>query len=187
MGLGAEAAFGLGNHVAFRGGIGTFPFTVTSEFDKIEYTIDPPSQVANVGLDFYPSADGAFRLSVGAMMRSEVALEGRLTGAVEVGGQTYPADQVGSLSGTVENNEIAPYATLGFGRTYASGVGFFMEIGAGVVGEPTLTLTASGPISGNAQFQDSLERERAETEEDLGTYLKFHPIVSFGISFGFGS
>src|SRR5688572_30050276 len=170
FGLGAEIAIGLGSHLAIRGGAGLLPFEYNSEFDGVAFSIKPPEQTSNIGIDLFPSAGGAFRLSVGAMFRSDILLTGDLTQPVEVGNRTFTPQEIGTLHGTIKSSSVAPYATLGFGRHQARGLGFFFEVGAGMMGEPDVILTnTGGTFSDQAEMHNQLAIEEQNAEEDMGT------------------
>jgi hypothetical protein len=187
FGLGAEAAIGLGSHLAIRGGGGVLPFEYNSEFDGVAFSIGAPKTAANVGIDLFPSSSGAFRLSVGALFRSNILLTGELTQPAEIGNRTFTSQELGTLSGEVAGASVAPYGTIGFGRHQASGLGFFFEVGAAMMGEPTVTLASTGgTMSSSNEMNDQLRAEETRAEDDMGAFLKFHPIINFGVSFGLG-
>jgi hypothetical protein len=184
LGLGVEAAIGLGRFLAIRGGLGVMPFDVNGTVSDIKYSVAPPHTIGNIGADLFFGGSG-FRVSGGLLFKShETALTGELLGNVEINGQTYAGSELGTLVGTIEHDETAPYATIGYGRLASRGVGFFMDLGAAFIGEPTFALDATGPIRTNAQFQANLEQERLDAEADMQKYLKVLPIVSFGLRVG---
>jgi hypothetical protein len=184
LGIGAEAAFAPTGSFALRGGIGILPVEFSRTYSDVDYTSEPTSPIANIGVDFYPGG-GSLRLGAGMLFLSEpTTLGGEYTGSVNIGGQTYQGSQVGTLSGELDHGSTAPYAIVGWGRHTGSGIGLFLDLGAAFMSDPTLELTATGPIANDATFQANLEREEDEAEEAAQDYLKILPIVSIGVRIG---
>jgi hypothetical protein len=181
LGLGGEISVRLTNNLGVRGGMGVIPVEYEGEWDDLGYTITPTSPLTNIGIDVYPMG-GGFRIGGGLLFFTEqTTLFGQHTGQVEIGGNMYQGSDLGTLTGSLDHGAMAPYAILGFGRTTARGMGLFLDLGAAFLEEPSLTLTASGPIAGNAQFQADLEEHRRQAEEDAATYLRVLPIISVGL------
>ena len=67
-------------------------------------------------------------------------------------------------------------------------IGAFLSVTgpAAFLGDPALTLRADGPISGDAEFQANLERERQAVQEDLDRWVKVYPILNLGLRVGIG-
>ncbi|HUF50697.1 MAG TPA: hypothetical protein VMN60_07690 [Longimicrobiales bacterium] len=184
LGIGGELSLGLTGRLAVRGGIGVLPFEVNRSYSDVDYTIEPTSPLANVGIDFYPGL-GGLHIGGGLLLVSQpTTLTGEYTGTVDIGGRTYTGAEVGTLTGELDHGSSAPYLLLGFGRHTGAGFGFFADLGAAFMKDPALTLEASGPAANNQQFQDDLERERAEAEADAKEFLKILPILSLGVRIG---
>jgi hypothetical protein len=60
-----------------------------------------------------------------------------------------------------------------------------MDFGVAFVGDPDVTLSASGPISFVPGIEEDLEKEARAIEEDAAPYLKYWPILSFGVRLPF--
>ena len=198
IGLGGEVAVGVGSHLAIRGGLGMLPSTIDGTFSDISYSIDPPSSIWNIGVDLYPGL-GSFHLSAGLLNRKQYDITADKSGDVDVGDQTYQGDV--HLEGFLANaKETAPYIGIGFGRVANKGIGLFFDIGAAQMGDANIEFTnkstctvTSGPGAGQPcpsqngkTFQQSANDEATKAEEDVGTYLKWHPILQIGLRFGFG-
>lgn len=204
LGVGGELALGLGSRLQIRGGIGTVPAEPTFTFSDMEYTVNPPSTIWNVGVDLFPFG-GGFHISAGLLNRPRYEIEMNGTGSQEVGGQTYNG-QI-HLVGFLENEkETAPYVGIGFGKVSSRGIGLFFDLGASPMGEPNIEfttadcfITGSGPAGGqrcpasNGQpdpngtaFRASANAEANNAEADVGQFLKWHPIVQIGLKVGFG-
>ena len=188
LGLGGELAYGLNEKIVLRGGLGAFPVDYDGEFDGVEYKVTPPSMMANLGIDLYPTG-GSFRLMAGLLFRDGdfTAGTGSLAdyeGSIEIGDGVY--DQDGFLNGIITSNSTAPFVGLGFGRHTASGLGLFMDFGLAFTGDPDVTLSASGPIALVPGIDEDLEKEARAIEEDADAYLKYWPILSIGVRLPFG-
>lgn len=184
LGLGAEAAIGLGRQIGLRGGFSVQPWEPSRTFDDIEYTLDLASPSYHALLDVYPFG-GGFRLS-GGLVRfgSQHEVRAEPTEPVEVGGREYTPEQIGVLTGRFGTNETVPYLGIGFGRLAGRrGVGLVIDAGLGFQGEPDVRLSASGPISELPQFRQDLAEEVEEIEDDVGLF-RFYPALSIGIVIG---
>ncbi len=182
LGLGGELELNLNRHLGVRGGIGSVPVKPTANFDNVKYTIEPPSTLKNVGIDLYP-AGGGFWLSGGFLFQHDVALSAEPAGNYEIDGTTYTPDQVGKLTATFDYTSTAPYATIGFASRGRIGLTF--DIGAAMMGEPTVRLVSTGgSLSGDVNFQERVQNAEGEIQTDAGKYMKILPILSLGIRVG---
>jgi len=186
-GVGAEGALSLTDYLALRGGVGSFFFEFDGEMDDVDYTVTPPSLTGTVGIDFYPSG-GSFRLVGGVMFRNgDVEMEtGDLAqeGGIEIGNAEYT--EAGSLFGTVASKSAAPYAGFGFGRHTSGGFGVFFDLGVAFVGDPDVTLRARGALADAPGIQENLDLEAQKIEDDTAPYLKYWPVLNFGLKIPVG-
>ena len=187
LGLGGEAAVELNRSVVLRGGFGVFPLDFTGEYSEVSYTVTPPSSIGNVGIDLYPGGRG-FRIVAGIMSRSgdvEI-LSGDLSegSPVQIGDEEY--NQPGTISGVLKSKSTAPFVGIGFGRHTAPGFGLFLDFGVAFVGDPEVSLDASGPVRDVPGFLENLRKEEREIEEVGGGLLKYWPVFSVGIRLGIG-
>ena len=197
LGIGAEAALGLGSNLAVRGGIGLLPIErdASSFWDAggndVDLTIKLPEKWYNVGLDLY--LGGGFRIGGGMLFKpDDPTLTGTLSGtaSIEIGGQTYTASDVAEVVGSVDSKSQAPYAIIGFGKHVKSGVGLFLDLGVAFLGDSPVTLTATkgnATVINSPDFQSRLRQEEATLEADLPTWArKYWPILNVGIKVGIG-
>lgn len=187
LGFGGEAAVELNRSVVLRGGFGVFPLDFTGEYSEVSYTVTPPSSIGNVGIDLYPGGRG-FRIVAGIMSRSgdvEI-LSGDLSegSPVQIGDEEY--NQPGTISGVLKSKSTAPFVGIGFGRHTAPGFGLFLDFGVAFVGDPEVSLDASGPVRDVPGFLENLRKEEREIEEVGGGLLKYWPVFSVGIRLGIG-
>jgi hypothetical protein len=186
LGLGGEVGVRLMNLVVLRGGAGILPVSFSGELGQsdLQFNVKPTSPLANVGLDL---SLGDFGLRVGGGMLflpNGTEIEGRYTGTVNFGGRQYDGSQIGDLTGLLDHGSTAPYVKIGFGSMTGRGMNIFMDLGAGFLTEPSLTLSASGPARNDPQFQNSLEQERVSIEENARKYMRILPIFSLGVRYG---
>ena len=181
LGFGAEAALGLNDNVVIRGGIGSFVVDFDGDYGDIPFTVTPPSLTTTLGIDLYPRG-GSFRIMGGLMYRGEdIRLDSEFEPgeSVEIGDNEY--DEGGSLHGELDTKSTAPFVGIGFGRHTSGGFGVTLDLGVAFVGEPDVTLTAGGALGQAGDIDQDLEKEIQEVEDDVGSYLQYWPILSFGL------
>ena len=185
-GLAGNVAFALGQSAQIRGSVGIMPIEPSWTISDIDVTAELPSSFIFAGIDFFPSGSG-FRIGGGIMLKpDDPILTGELTGPVEIGDQTYTSNEVGTLTGTADMKEMAPYVMIGFGKHASAGMGLFLDLGAAFVGESVLSLESEGgTLSNNAQFQAELQREEADWQEKMDKF-KIYPILNIGLRVGIG-
>ena len=140
-------------------------------------------------LDWSPL--GPFRITAGIVgANNKLDVTGVPTGGTfTINGTTYPASDVGNLSGTIKPaNRVAPYLGLGYGNVAGAGVNFFFDIGVMFQGSPKSTLTANCGQALNAgqcaQLQNNVAAEQQMLDDKLSKY-KYYPVANIGISIGF--
>lgn len=186
LGLGADAGLALGERLVIRGGVGVLPFEITGTLDDIEMTLELPRTWYNLGVDLYLT--GPMRIGAGFLFKSDdVLLSATPTTPQEIGGQEFTPEQIGTLTGTLDNGDRAPYVLIGFGKHTASGFGLTLDLGLAFQEETLVTLDASGgTLSDDPQFRDRLDAEETRIENDLPTYIDLWPILSLGFRIGLG-
>jgi hypothetical protein len=190
LGVGVEGEYAPNQFLGVRLGVNYFTYDFDDDVRNINYDFDLNLRSISALLDWHPFPFlGEFRISGGLLYnRNELEAIGRpRTGDVFIiGDNVFAADQVGTLRGDIEFNEIAPYLGVGwdssFGKDHA--LGFVFELGALFQGSPDVRLAADGPVSGDATFQRELERERQELQDDVDDF-KVYPVVSLGVVYRF--
>jgi hypothetical protein len=187
LGIGVEASYRINRNLGLRAGGNYLEFSRDATIENIDYKATPHFESGTVILDLYPTGE-SFHLSGGLLLnRNEGRLNARLNQDIEIGGQTYTPAQVGSLVGTVDFKKTAPYVGLGFaGRGRVS---ILFDLGVGFTGTPRVDLVGVTPLTGaeKAEFDARVAQELAEVQANIEdkSYLKLHPVVSFGIRVGF--
>jgi len=195
LGLGAEAALGVGERLVLRGGVGFMPFELDVSDDLeagtgVDATLTLPSTMYNIGADLYLGS--SFRIGGGMLFRSDdpeltVTLTGSAT--TEIGDETYTATEVSEIQGFLISKSSAPYVLIGFGKHTSSGIGLFVDLGVAFMGTSEVELSASGDptIVNSPEFQAELRQEETNIQEDIGTYTEYWPILNIGLRFGLGN
>jgi hypothetical protein len=186
MGLGGSVIVGLTSNLNVRGTAGLIPTEPTFTVDDVDFTADLPAFM-RATLEFYPT--GFFYLAGGGLFvtkSGEISVEGTFTGSQDFDGNTYTAAEVGTLTGLFSLSSAMPYLGIGFGNPVGGGFGFGLDLGVGFGSVPGVELGATGPIASNATFQNDLAAREAEFEEDIPEMLKYYPVVSLSLSYGFG-
>ncbi len=186
LGLGADAGLALGERLVVRGGVGVLPFEITGTIDDIDLTLELPRTWYNLGVDLYLT--GAMRIGAGYLFRSDdVLLSATPTTPQDIGGQEFTPEQIGTLTGTLDNGERAPYVLIGFGKHTSSGFGLTLDLGLAFQEQTRVSLDASGgTLSNEPEFRDRLDQEETNFENDLPTYIDLWPILSLGFRIGLG-
>jgi len=187
LGAGIDAAYGFGKF-AVRAGGGFFPVEPEGNFSDVDYTVTLPGPLFTAGIDY--NLIGPVRLTAGMLFGAQkTELVADYTGSgdksIDIGGEDYTAAEIGRLTGVFETSSAAPYLGLGLGRHFRRGVGIVLDLGVAFLGEPSLTLRATGSPN-NAQLQRDLNAEAAEVMDDLEKYTRLYPILSLGLKFGIG-
>ena len=175
-----DAAVGLSRFNYNRSGI------YTSNGDDIPYSGNLRFQTIPVLLDYYPF-HGVFRITGGMMVNqndiSAVASGG--SGTYTINGDTYTAQQVGTLTAHIGWRRIAPYLGIGWGSKAARHAGFSMgfDVGALVTGSPHVTLTASNPTD-NTQLASDVAAAQAKANNQASSY-RFWPVIGLRVGYAF--
>ena len=181
MGVGVDAAISPAPGIGLRAGANIMPVEINGAFSDVDFTVNLQSPQMTAMVDLYPF--GGFRLSGGLRYSSSnIVLAGDVTQAVDLGGTNYTLD---SLVGTIVTPDIAPYVGIGFGNPAKRGLGIFIDLGVAYQGAPELDLDAFGNATALPGFATNLEAERLDIEDALGTYFRFYPVISLGLSIGF--
>ncbi len=184
LGVGVDLAVSLVDRVGFRAGANIFPFDIGVSTSDVDYTIALPSPQFTVMADLFLA--GSFRLTGGLLVSSaDLTLEGDFTGTVDIGDDTYTAEEVGTLTGAIVTNDVSPYVGIGVGRVAGSGFGFLLDLGVAFQGTPGVALAADGPIASDPAFQADLEAERQDIEDDVDIF-RYYPVITLGFSIGIG-
>jgi hypothetical protein len=184
QGLGLEATWRPVPYLDLRVGGSRYNYDTTRDDTGIEYNLDIDLS------SFYATANlrvplSPFRVTAGIVSNGN---EGRFlsldSGSYTIGDVTYPAAEVGSLSGKASFDSFAPYAGVGLDFRVFDTFGLHFDTGVMYQGAANVSIAASGPIAGDPTFQQNLELERQALEDELDDY-KLYPVIAASFSFNF--
>ncbi len=184
LGVGIEGTWAPLPWFDLRGGANTFSFDADGTEAGIDYDgeIDLRSFYATANLRVPLSP---FRFTAGLYNNgNEISLRSRAGDSFEIGNQTYTAAEVGTLRAGADFDTLAPYVGVGLDFRLADTIGLNFDAGVLQQGSASVSMSADGPLAGDALFQAELESERAELEDELDDY-DLYPVVSIGISWNF--
>jgi len=185
LGLGGELTTGITTNVNARVGINTLDFDFDDEFDDIEYDVGLDFSSVSALVDWHIFSD-SFRIS-GGVISMDHNLDLDATGPAgeseTIGDNTYTWADIGTLSGSVEVDDLAPYVGIGWGDPINSGRrwGFYCDLGVAFTNSPDVKLTATGVAAGLAA---DVQKELDDIEDDLDSF-KFYPVLSLGLYYRF--
>ncbi len=186
LGFGGELTTGITSNVNARVGVNTLDMDFDDKFDDVEY---------DAGIDFFSVSalvdwyvfNNNFRISGGVIsMDHKVDIDATPTVSEEIGGVTYTAAEIGTLSGDIEVDDLAPYVGVGWGDPINSGRrwGIYCDLGVAFTNAPDVDLSANGTLASDSTFQANLARERKDIEDDVDA-LRFYPVLSLGLYYRF--
>ena len=186
LGAGLEAETSFSDTIGGRIGINYFEYDFNGTKDDIDYDFDVTLFSVSALLDWHPFK-GGFRVSGGVLYNgNEIDADARSSATYEIGNSTYSASQVGSLTGEIDFNDIAPYAGVGWDTSFGKSGKFGLLVDAGVLyqGSPEVDFTANGPIASNQAFLNDLAREEEDLENEIDEY-EYYPVISIGFAYRF--
>lgn len=187
LGIGPELTWRASPLLSLRANATFLSVSHSVDGDDISYDGDIGLASGGVMVDLHPFKSG-FRVSGGLRYSgNKVDLLGtpNPTEVVEVGGQSYTGAEIGTLSGKVEANDIAPSLTIGYASNATRGLKFGVELGAMFMGKPRINdLKATGPAAEYPEFQDAIDQEERDIEDDMDK-VQVYPILQLSIGYAF--
>jgi hypothetical protein len=186
LGVGLEGIVSIIPQFNARVGANTFSYSYDGTESDIKYDIDLKLLTFAGLVDWFPFNNG-FRVSAGAMInKNKLDLEATSSASYDIGGTTYTAAQVGTLTSKLDFKNLAPYVGIGFGNPFGSDSNWSFSLDLGVMfqGSPDLSVETTGTLANNAAFQANLAKEKQELEDDLDK-AKYYPVIAIGISYRF--
>jgi hypothetical protein len=182
-----EAQAELTPNIQLRGGYNYFQYNHDDSYDDIRYNGDLDLSTVGAFVDFRPFG-GSFIITGGAYFGEKtLGLTAEPGQTYQIGGQTYSSAQVGTLSGSADLEDTAPFVGLGWDTTFQGNgnIGFKLIAGAMFTGSPDVELTSTGgSLSNDPTFQSNLATEEQNLEDDVDDY-KVYPVVQAGLTFRF--
>ncbi len=141
-------------------------------------------------LTYYATANfrfplSPFRITAGAYSnQNSVELISIDSPLFDIGGTTYTAADVGTLSSTTTFDSTSPYLGAGFDFSMFGKLGLNLDFGVLWQGDPKISLTADGLLANDPTFLNDLNTELNQLSDEVDN-LKAYPVVSMGINFSF--
>ena len=193
LGHGAEVVLITSEVFSLRAGAGLMGFdaditSFSGLADNRTGTFAVPKSVYTLGADL---AVGNFRLGGGVLYKRHdpvYAITLRSGAEIDIGENTYTAPEVTRLSTTFMSESWAPYVLVGLGQHVGRGLGIFLDAGVAFLDEPDLAMSATGEgrVLATRRFRRDLRAEEEALRSDAGDLVKYWPILSLGVQFGFG-
>lgn len=184
LGLGVEYTYQINELVSARASINGSSYSFDDSKSGIDYSLSLDFDSIAVGVDFHPG-NKSTRFSIG-FLSNDNAINARNnpTQSFNIGGTTYTAAEVGTLSAGIGFDSVAPYAGIGWNWMRDKNVGVTLDIGVVSQGSPSVRISADGPILGDPQFNADIAAEERELEADLDDF-DLYPFASLGFVFRF--
>ncbi|MEM9058034.1 MAG: hypothetical protein AAGD86_11180 [Pseudomonadota bacterium] len=181
LGIGVEVSKPLPANFALRAGVNTLNYEYDDTINEIDYESDLKLRSVAGYLDWRPFAS-PFRLTGGLVYnQNEITGVGAADGTYTLDGVTFNAADVGTLSGNVGFDTVAPYVGLGFNVPVAPTFRISFDAGVLFQGEPQVDLSADGAIASDPRFIQALEAEERDFQEEVEDFELF-PVLSIGLS-----
>lgn len=190
-GLGAHVSIPIQPQLNARLGINALEYDYEGSTSDLDYDFDLKLRTFDVLLDYFPR-DSGFRITGGIVFNgNEIDAIGLPTagGTYTLNGRTYSTATAGTLTGTVDFRDVAPYLGIGWGNAVAhqKGWGFSADLGVMFQGSPRTSLTSTGctaPAAVCAQLAADVAAENAELNDELDDF-KTYPVVRIGATYVF--
>lgn len=186
-GIGGEITVGLNDNFNFRTGVNAFSYEYNGTESDVEYDFDLKLLSFPLLVDWHPFYGSGFRLTAGAYINSnELESTAVPTGTYDIGGVDYDAGDVGSLTGDVDFNSVAPFLGIGWGNAVGEDTRLSLALDLGVMfqGSPDVDLDANGARASDDDFLANLKKEEESLEDDIEIF-KYYPVVMLGLTYKF--
>lgn len=192
LGYGVDAGLSLNSKVTLRGGIAFSPEELpfaniipTDDIGGLDYTLLVPTTTLQAGVDV--KLLGPLKIMGGLIYRSEdLRARSDVSGSYQIGNETYT--QTGEILATLDQNEILPYAGIGFGTVTGSGIGLYVDLAIAYSGEAEVVMSASDNLESIPGFTTELQREADQFLTDLPSFAdNLYPVLQVGLRFGLGN
>ncbi len=186
LGLGGEFTTAIRSDINVRGGINALNLDFDDqEIEDVEFDLGIDLSSYSVLVDWY-AFNSSFRISGGIIsMDNEVELEAKPSENIEIGDVEFTPDQVGTLYGSIESDEVAPYVGIGWGNplTKSRRWGFTCDFGVAFTSTPDVTIDARGGIEPPG-FDEELAKLQGDIE-DFFDKFKLYPVIAVSFFYRF--
>lgn len=184
LGLGLEYTLSLSDRLGLRFGLNGSELGFDAEESGIDYEFDFVWDSMSAAVDFHPRRS-PLRIT-GGLLRNDNRLEAvsQASGGMTIGGTTYSAEDIGTLRGLVEFDDVAPFVGLGWDWSKTKRFGVALDFGVVSQGSPDVSLRADGGAIADPMFESDIEQEEAELQASLEDF-DLLPFATFGLVFRF--
>jgi hypothetical protein len=186
LGLGGEFTTAVTSNINARVGINALDVDFDDqEIENVDFDLGVDLSSYSALVDWYVF-DNSFRLSGGIIsMDNEVDLEARPTEDIEIGDVYYTPAEVGTLYGSIESDEVAPYVGIGWGNplTHSRRWGFTCDFGVAFTSSPDVTIAARGGTRPPG-FDEDLAKLKGDIE-DFFDKFKLYPVIAVSFFYRF--
>ncbi len=177
LGAGLEAGIRVGSNFGIRLDASGLAPTFNRTIQGIPYKLNATLASGGPMADFYPFGNG-FRLTGGIRINGNGAnVISTPTGTVTINGDSFSAAQVGTLTGSVAYNRVAPYLGIGFAGNVTRWLVLGFDVGVLYQGSPRVSLAATGSLAGNPMLQADIDQQRSAIKNDLG-FTAWYPAIT---------
>lgn len=176
LGAGVEVGLELAPTLVLRGVYNNFDYDYKKNVDGIAY--DGTLGLGSYGaqLDFHPPATPLYLTAGMYKNDNNINLNARQQGSYVIGSNTYSAAQIGTLNSRVSYGPTALYGGVGL-ELAAGPAAIVLEGGLYLQNDPTVRMSATGPIGTNPAFLSDLNREIA-AQRDTFDKTKYWPAIT---------
>ncbi len=190
-GVGGDLQYGLTRSLVLRARAVWLKADHAETYDRIRYEGHASLSSYGAFVDIHPFGTWLgrpFMASLGAVSgRRRAAIRATPQGSFSLGGTTYTAAQLGSLTGEIVPARLAPFAGIGWDNTFTGDGPIGFRVLAGVVysDKQDVTLRSTGGLlSGTSALNGDIQREEAAIR-DGAKALRFYPAISTGLTYKF--
>lgn len=189
-GAGLEAQFQASPLINLRVAGDFFSYEEEFSTDDIDYDAEIDFNQLGGFVDLHPF-NNSFFVSGGLYAGDRmVEVNATTTSSAQIGDVIFTPAQIGTLTGSVDFGDTAPFLGLGFNNTFRTGgrIGFKAVVGAAFGGDPEVQLRRSGgitlPNDIQTLFDAELRKEEAELQEEVEDFKTF-PVIQVGLTYRF--
>jgi hypothetical protein len=184
LGAGLEGSLRVGPFLGVRLDGSVLSFDANRTISGVPYKFDAKLRSGGPTLDFYPFG-GGFRLSGGVRIDGNKAdVTSTPTSSIQIGSNIYTPAELGTLSGDVKYNRVAPYVGLGYGGRVTSWLELGFDAGVLYQGRPKVSLGASGAFANNPMLEADLDQQRAAIRSKIN-WTQWYPVLMLSALFRF--
>jgi hypothetical protein len=186
LGLGGEFATALAPDINARIGINGLDADLRDkEIENIDFDIGVDLRSFSALLDWYVF-DDSFRISGGIIgMDNKIDLKSRPDQNIKIGDMYFTSGEVGTLRGSIENDQVAPYLGIGWGNPFTAHRrwGLTCDFGVAFTSSPDVTLTAIGGTK-PPELDEQIARERDDIK-DFFDRFRIYPVIAVSFYYRF--